>query len=334
MCVFHNIPYSNCSKMLLQNVTGTKLRENTISDFYCSRELIREVHNHFIFLAVLNTLVSATAFLGNILALIALYKESSLNPASKLLYCNLAITDLCVGLIVQPLKVICCLSAVIEQGNLCRYILKTSVIMAYILGGVSLTITPAIGVDRLLALLLQLRYKKVVTLKKTFIVVSVIWVWTIASTVKTTNYDSKPLAETVWGGAISISLCLAISIFCYTKIYLILRKYQNQVQNLVPQRRPSIAGAVVPLNIARYKRAVSSALWVQVALVVCYLPYSIVAVITIHKDLCSPVFLALTYAGLFTVINSSLNPLLYCWKNRNVRQAMMDTLSKLRFSSS
>lgn len=127
--------------MLLQNFTGSKLRENTISVFYCSRELIREVHNHFIFLAVLNTLVSATAFLGNTLAIIALYKESSLNPASKLLYCNLAITDLCVGLIVQPLKVICCLSAVIEQGNLCRYILKTSVIMAYILSGVSLTNT-------------------------------------------------------------------------------------------------------------------------------------------------------------------------------------------------
>ena len=152
--------------MLLKNFTGSKLRENTTSDFYCSRELITEVHNHFIFLAVLNSLVSATAFLGNTPAIIALYKESSLNPASKLLYCNLAITDLCVGLIVQPLKVICCLSAVIEQGNLCRYILKTSVIMAYILGGVSLTITPAIGVDRLLALLLQLRYKEVVTLKK------------------------------------------------------------------------------------------------------------------------------------------------------------------------
>ena len=155
MCVFHNKSCFYCRKMLLQSVTGAKLRENTISDFYC----------------------------------------------------NLTITDLCVGLIVQPLKVICCLSAVIEQGNLCRYILKTSVIMAYILGGVSLTITPAIGVDRLLALLLQLRYKEIVTLKKTFIVVSVIcnWVWTIVSTLKTTNYDSKPLAETVWGGAISIS---------------------------------------------------------------------------------------------------------------------------------
>ena len=181
-----------------------------------------------------------------------------------------------IGLIVQPLKVICCLSAVIEQGNLCRYILKTSVIMAYVLCGVSLTITPAIGVDRLLVLLLQLRYKEVVILKKTFVVVSVIWVWTIVSTLKTTNYDSKPLAETVWGCAISISLCLAISIFYYTKIYLILRKYQSQVQNLVPQRRPTIAGAAVLLDVARYRRAVSSALWVQVALVVCYLPYSIV----------------------------------------------------------
>ena len=70
---------------------------------------------------VLNTLVSVTAFLGNTLGIIALYKESSLKPASKLLYCKLAFTDLCVSLIVQPLKVICFLSAVIEQGNVCHY---------------------------------------------------------------------------------------------------------------------------------------------------------------------------------------------------------------------
>ena len=55
------------------------------------------------FLAVY-ILLSITAFAGNSLILVALYKESSLHPPSKLLYRCLATTDLLVGLIVQPLN--------------------------------------------------------------------------------------------------------------------------------------------------------------------------------------------------------------------------------------
>ena len=48
---------------------------------------------------------SITPFLGNTLILVALHKETSLHPPSKLLYRNLAITDLCVAIIVEPLTV-------------------------------------------------------------------------------------------------------------------------------------------------------------------------------------------------------------------------------------
>jgi len=47
---------------------------------------------------------------------------------------------------------------------------------------------------------------------------------------------------------------------------------QIHVQNHVVQAQRS---QVIPLNIARYRKAVNSALWVQVTLVVCYLPYGI-----------------------------------------------------------
>ena len=52
-----------------------------------------------------NISVSITAFLGNTLILVALQKEPSLHPPSKLLYRNLAITDLCVGMIAEPVYV-------------------------------------------------------------------------------------------------------------------------------------------------------------------------------------------------------------------------------------
>ena len=59
-----------------------------------------------------------------------------------------------------------------------------------------------------------------------------------------------------------------ILIASYTKIFYPLRHNQAQEQNHV-QQQPSHAAA---LNMARYKKAVSSALWVQLALAVCYLP--------------------------------------------------------------
>ena len=79
------------------------LTEKMIRDLYCSKRFTAgQVHNELIFLSVLNTLLATSAFLGNTLILVALRKESSLHPPFKLMYCNLAITDLCVGIIAEP----------------------------------------------------------------------------------------------------------------------------------------------------------------------------------------------------------------------------------------
>ena len=50
--------------------------------------------------------LSITAILGNSLFLVALYKESSLHPSSNLLLLSgLLATDICVGLVAQPVAV-------------------------------------------------------------------------------------------------------------------------------------------------------------------------------------------------------------------------------------
>ena len=95
--------------------------------------------------------------------LVALHKETSLNPASKLLLRSLAITDLGVGVLGQPLTVAVIFSALFERLQLSRVIQIWS---HGILCVVSILTLTTISVDRLLALLLRLRYKQVVTLKR------------------------------------------------------------------------------------------------------------------------------------------------------------------------
>ena len=161
--------------MAAPNVTGDG-QEKTPEDLLFSSDLSAELHGHLTFILVFNSFLSVTAFLGNALILITLRKESSLHPPSKLLLRCLATTDLCVGVISEPLTVIFWMSVANEHWNICRYALVTSFITGYILSGVSVGTLAQLSVDRLLALLLGLRYRQVVTLKRTYVIVITFWV--------------------------------------------------------------------------------------------------------------------------------------------------------------
>jgi len=117
---------------------------------------------------------------------------------------------------------------------------------------------------------------------------------------------------------ILLSVGLLIAIFCYTRIHLKLRYYKTQVQDhAVLQGQAN--GRKIPLNIARYRKSVSSILFVQLALVACYAPWGIVVVLYLNEIENDVAWLA---TETLIYLNSSLNPILYCWKIREVRQAV------------
>ena len=286
----------------------------------CSSEVTAGLHRHLIFTLVLNSFLSLTAFLGNALILTALHKESSLHPPSKLLLRCLATTDLCVGLIAEPLAVTSWMSVVNEHWNICRFVQTVGPIIVHVLSGVSLWTLTAISVDRLLAMLLGLRYKQVVTLKRTYALVITFWV---ARTVFAVMLLWKSLIVSLCS-FVSTSLCLLTSIFSYIKIFLYLRQHQNQIQDYVHQ-----PNQVNQLNIERYKKAVSTAIWLQLTLVACYLPNGIVMALVANSGLSSSIYHAWSYALTLVFLNSSLNPILYCWKIEEVRQAVKNTIRRV-----
>ena len=172
------------------------------------------IHDQFVFLSVLNIFLSVTAFFGNALILVALCKESSLHPPSKLLLRSLATTDFCVGLITEPLAVAYWMSVANEDWITCRSVSAAFRITSVALGGVSLVTMTLISVDRLLALLLRVRYRQVVTLKLTYMIVVSAW---IGCTAITTLYFWNSLIT--WWAIITVEpLCLLTSIVSYTKI--------------------------------------------------------------------------------------------------------------------
>ena len=292
----------------------------TFQELLCSASSVGGLPKQSNHLAVVNVILSLTAILGNSLILVSLRKECYLHPPSKLLYRCLATTDLLIGLISQPLFAIYWISIANEHWNLCRYIRDAALVTSYAFCCLSLFTMMSISVDRLLALLLGLRYKQTVTLKRTSIILAAVSVLSgVAALCYILDYHI-----TLWFGYIYIPSCLLISVVSYTKIFHTLIHHQVQVR--LQSSQPN------SLNISRYRKAVYSALWVQLALVVCYTPYIIIEIVIVEGN-------RITFSSHLSVIrgiaatlvysNSTLNPFLYCWKINEVRQAVEQTIRQM-----
>ena len=272
-------------------------------------------------LASLNTFLSITATLGNVLILIALNKVTSICPPTKLLFRCLAVTDLCVGLITQPLFTVMLLAS----SNVYEYVKDIQMISSIVLCGVSLLTSTAISVDRLLALSLGLRYRYVVTLRRVRALIISFW-FLIAASVGCLFI----LEIYFFVYAVVMLISLLISAISYAKIYFRLRHQLLRVQGHVHQRQQLPPNGVVPtaLNVARYKKTVSFIAWIQLGLFACYSPLCI----TLVSDHFEEEFLDDNIIYFFLCLlflNSSLNPILYCWKIREVKQAVKDTIRQL-----
>ena len=297
--------------------SGTQTEANQVMP--CSHSSVVGLQQQSIYFSAVHIFLSITAFLGNFLILAALNKESSLHPPSKLLYRCLATTDLLVGLFTQPLAATYWMSVVHKHWSLCRHARDAAFISSYALCGVSLFTLTAISVDRLLALLLGIRYRQIVTLKRTCIITATFWILSVAAG----SFYISHNRIVIWCTIIFIPSCSVISIASYTKIFRTLRHHQARVQDHV-QQQPSQTTA---LNMARYRKAANSALWVQLALAVCYVPkFTTLAVITYRKTYPLHVVVIDEITTILTYFNSTLNPFLYCWKIKEVRQAVKQTI--------
>ena len=270
--------------------------------------------------AALNTFFSITAILGNILILIALNKVTSICPPTKLMFRCLAVTDLCVGLTTQPLFTVTLLAGL----HFNEYVDLIQVISSMVLCGVSLLTSTAISVDRLLALSLGLRYRYVVTLRRVRALIISFWFLSGASI---GCFFISRIFYFVY--AVVMLISLLISAISYAKIYFRLRHQLLHVQGHVHQRQQLPPNGVVPtaLNVARYKKTVSIIAWVQLGLFACYSPFWITLISLIFEGSLEINIYYFFLCLLF--LNSSLNPILYCWKIREVKQAVKDIIRQL-----
>ncbi|XP_022790491.1 melanocyte-stimulating hormone receptor-like [Stylophora pistillata] len=271
----------------------------------------------YIFSCVLTVLFAVTASFANVLVLVAIVRTPSLHSPSNTLLSGLALADLGVGLLVHPLFLMLILGKITQNKSVfCEAGIAIEVI-ANALCIISLLTVTAVSLDRYLALRLHLRYKELITIKRVIIVLVIIWITGAHSgTLWLYKHDMVK-----WNVIVIIILCLMAALFSYFQIYRAVTRAIHSELII----KCSVDQNCEAMNMARFKSHTISTFLVYCLVMLCYLPYFcvIIVVILTGPSISKRFAYDMTAVGVF--LNSSLNPLVYCWRLGDVRNAVRKT---------
>ena len=291
-----------------------------------------DLYNNTLVACVLNSILAFTAVVLNVLVILALRKIPSLpRKTLKTLLLSMSVSDLGVGLVAQPLQIYLLVSNIniLSQSyvDLDHYeaIINAYRVVANVLTYASFFSIVALSADRFLVIRLQLRYQDAVTHKRA--IAGVISFWLLSAVLPLIRLREWLPEDIFFILTVTIQFISLITAgLFYFKTFLALRQHAAQVQD-VPVESGETNEAV---NATRERKAALGIFYVYLALMACYLP---IICFNIAENVIGPVRTSLgykvnLYVTILLALNSSLSPLIYCWKMRRIRQTMINILSQ------
>ncbi|XP_078357339.1 adenosine receptor A3-like [Oculina patagonica] len=274
----------------------------------------------YIFACVVSVIISVSSTIGNTMILFALRKCQSLHPPSKALLCSLALTDLFAGLVVLPLFITYFLMIILEMPTYFCAVAITYGRTTDFIGAVSLQTIATIAIDRYLAFHLRLRYRGLVKLRRVVCILVIEWI--LAAVWTGSWFINRQI--NLLSGAIGLFLFCLITSLCYLGIHRGLRRHVAQIQH---EQTNSNSSESTDFNLSQYRKTVNNMLWIYALLLVCYMPHltSLLAILAVGVN--NATRFALHFSPIAAYFNSSLNPVLYCWKIKELKENVTAFLS-------
>ena len=201
----------------------------------------------------------AAAVLGNVAVLMTIWKTPSLHSPANMLLASLAVSDLGVGFVSQPLFIVFFFSTT-QTVTLANFMSSSLFCTATI---VTLT---AIVLDRFLAIHMHLRYQSLVTVFRVSLVVLFNWLCSVflsGTWLWKPNLFFLSVPPTIW-------TLIVVNFVVYLKIFLVVRRHQAQIRDQLRW-----VNSTDLTSFESLKKSAVNTLLVFVLLVCCYLPYSL-----------------------------------------------------------
>uniref|UniRef100_A0A6P8HB56 Beta-2 adrenergic receptor-like n=1 Tax=Actinia tenebrosa TaxID=6105 RepID=A0A6P8HB56_ACTTE len=292
----------------------------------------------------INCLSCLPTIFGNVLIILGIWSLPVLHTPSNILLVGLACSDLGVGLLVPPLNIARIVPKL--QGrpfnNWCT-VQVAYTFFGVMFCGVSFLTVAAFSIDKYLALHWHLRYVTIVTAKR--VICIVVSFWLIFGAMSTIQIWSMTVYRILV--CIVVPFFLLGTSFTYFRIYRVVLRHKVQIQSQSQVTTHSQQGASnnnpsSSLNMARYRKSVTSMFLVYCLFLLCYIPYICVQVTILITTLnfqndnqinsrsYSYLYVAVDVTETIVILNSLINPLIYCWRMREIRHAAKVALSIIR----
>jgi hypothetical protein len=268
---------------------------------------------------------SVIATTANAIVLVIIWRTPSLRTPSYAVLCCLALSDLFVGLIVQPLVIAVKVGAVLGSFSCTLWTIKETI--SWTLSAVSFLTMVLVSVERYLALYLHLKYVQLVTIKRVCL----------------TNagfYPFSAFVVTLWLAGVSekkmgilvvamVIACLSVILAIQYKIVKLVQRHQRQIQvqvNAVSQQASKQTSS--SLDLKKYKRSTATMMLVVFLSVVLYIPFVCTKAVLSMKGFTRDVNQAYDITWSFLYINSSINPCIYCLRMKEIKQVFLQYVKK------
>ena len=259
----------------------------------------------------------------NIVTIHAIRKTSSLPSSLKTLLLSLAVSDVGVGLLAQPFYTSLLVKLLQKHSPDCNAYMAF-VVIGCVFSLASFLGVLAVSVDRFLAIHLHLRYQELVTHKR--VVAVVISIWLLSVFLPLTMFWISPLIfftrVLLFVGVVG----LLVTTVVYIRIYVAVQRHKNQIQTQQVQEEAE-SGEIA--NFASLIKSAVGVFYVYLVFLISYLLLFISLVVLAVNGPSLSLKRSFLFSQTLVFLNSSLNPVIYCWKMRQIRRAIMDILRNM-----
>lgn len=292
-----------------------------------------------IILGVLNSFSGLAAIIGNVIVLITFYKNQSLRQPCYYLVASLSAIDLFVGLAVNPLYI--ALTNFISWQYREEHLLQLESFFAMSSSMIIMHNLSVMSIERYIAVLYPLRYYGVVTVKRCYVAIGIVWLFgfTLNAFYFALGNEDLPKLWIICGAL--TGLCpMAIIFVCYGKILKAAREQsrriavaENSVSAVSRDEISAVADAETTTPVMEAKRAKKTAWTIAIVVVVAVIlsmPVSVVSILQIvTTDLCRRrnYNRAWMWGATLSLTSSALDPWIYAMRIREFRASFKRTLS-------
>lgn len=292
----------------------------SLTEVFCCGPISDSLRSHRVELILnisFHILNSIIATVENLMVLVAIWRTSAIRSPSNTLLFGLALCDLGVACVAQPVFITVQILIYNDHDLRSSTLDKSSVLMSIFFSKVALLTMTSISIDRYLAVYLHLRYREIVTETKIKILLPALWI--LGVIIAAMSFLTIAIFQ--WLLIMVESVCLLIAFYVWIKIYRVVKRHRVQIGNQVQTQEQQF-------NMVKFKNSASHCMLLMFVYLVCYFPqfiYLVRLAVNFNERNFKGFFISYTTV----VLNSSLNPLVYCWRDRDIRTGVKQVFKKM-----